>query len=450
MTPASEPVLTVSLIGGMRILTPAGKALRIKSKKARALMAYLLMAPQMRDTRGRLAALLWEDADDAHGRASLRQAVAALRQGLKDDDETYVLAGDRETLGLRSENFRCDALDIDNGAGSNVRGEFLSDLAGLSEPFEDWRRCEAARIESQLETAPAAKGGKRTTPQPDGIHKIRSGARARPSWILAASLAVAACVTAFLVLKNPARDRATITLVEEPGVSATAEPVASPPFRWQLEPEWRRQTAKARPELREAIAQCRRDQPDSETIITACTKLISALGNENPLRSSAFVNRATAHRWNGEYEASIADLENAFAADPAHYNALHGMAYNYFLIGDYQKALDFYARVRMMQPKHFMAIYRTGETYFAMDEYEKAADAFTQAIKDKDDSASSYLYRGRAYAALGRIGEAKRDFMKAATMEGEVRRDAEEAYAALLRRHDSGQGGEEIDPVREE
>jgi len=438
----STPVIEISTLGGFRAAWPSGAPLHIRSKKARALLACLVTAPQMRQSREYLAALLWEDSDGSHSRASLRQAIANLRRSLKDDDQTYVLTGDREMLALRPEHFRLDLSALSNGAAPPTHGEFLLDLAGLSEPFEDWRRAEAARLETMIEGLPPAQ------------HAIAVAARAAPVgpsggpvgdkvyWAAAAAVVVIAVGATFMALK-PATRTDDAESAQAAGSPDDAAMESRPLLRWQLEPQWRRKTAEEHPELKQAIEDCRSEQPESARIIAACTRLVDALDNSNPLRSSALVNRATAHRWNGDYAESNRDLETAFAADPSHYNALHGMAYNYYLMGDYQHALDLYARVREMQPKHFMAVYRTGETYFALGEYQKAVEAYTAAIENNRDSALAFLWRGRAYAELGEVEAAKRDYMQAATMNGEVRQQAEAAFAALPKAEVVAEGGDE-------
>lgn len=76
--------LVVELLGGLRILGADGREIRISSRKAQAVLACLALRPGTSFARERLASLLWDDSDPELGRASLRQALAALRRSLPD------------------------------------------------------------------------------------------------------------------------------------------------------------------------------------------------------------------------------------------------------------------------------------------------------------------------------------------------------------------------------
>src|SRR5215470_16486776 len=56
--------------------------LRISSRKACAMLAYLAMHPDRRASREHLATFLWGDRRDEHARQSLRQCLLTLRRDL--------------------------------------------------------------------------------------------------------------------------------------------------------------------------------------------------------------------------------------------------------------------------------------------------------------------------------------------------------------------------------
>src|SRR5438093_13141914 len=58
--------------------------IRLSTRKAGALLAYLAMSPDQTASREELAALLWGDCLDQQARHSLRQALASLRKELGD------------------------------------------------------------------------------------------------------------------------------------------------------------------------------------------------------------------------------------------------------------------------------------------------------------------------------------------------------------------------------
>ena len=80
--PAVPLLLQVSLFGPLRAVF-AGQEVRIRSRKARALLGYLLLTEGGEETRERLVGLLWSRSDEEKARASLRQVVHELREALE-------------------------------------------------------------------------------------------------------------------------------------------------------------------------------------------------------------------------------------------------------------------------------------------------------------------------------------------------------------------------------
>jgi DNA-binding SARP family transcriptional activator/TolB-like protein len=147
--------VSIRLLGPFSAETADGRVLSIRSRKARALIAYLAMKPDYWASREELATLLWGDRLDVMARQSLRQCLTSLRQDLRlapnllpVDGERILLAVDslavdaREIIALsRSSepNAICRAADL-------CRGEFLGDLRLEAEEFDSWRRREAERL----------------------------------------------------------------------------------------------------------------------------------------------------------------------------------------------------------------------------------------------------------------------------------------------------------------
>jgi DNA-binding SARP family transcriptional activator/TolB-like protein/Tfp pilus assembly protein PilF len=128
----------------------------IKSRKARALLAYLAMKPDGRAGREELATLLWGDTPDAQARHSLRQCLMSLRQDLHLVAPDLIDMG-RETIELRAQDLAVDARELLSvaasddpdelaGAAELWRGPFLCDLALDIEEFDAWRQREQERV----------------------------------------------------------------------------------------------------------------------------------------------------------------------------------------------------------------------------------------------------------------------------------------------------------------
>ncbi|HEY8266058.1 MAG TPA: BTAD domain-containing putative transcriptional regulator [Steroidobacteraceae bacterium] len=75
-------MLRLRLLGSFELRGPGDRPLKITARKTRALLAFLALQNGTRQSRERLAALLWEDADAELARSSLRQALTALRRAL--------------------------------------------------------------------------------------------------------------------------------------------------------------------------------------------------------------------------------------------------------------------------------------------------------------------------------------------------------------------------------
>lgn len=158
----------------LRLLTFGGLALegddpsvapRLRPPRL-ALLAVLAAAGERGSTRERLTGLFWPEADDEHGRHSLRQALYALRNELGEDP---VLTGSSLSLNprvLESDlaQFRAALLAGDRSrAAALYRGPFLEGfyLPGLPE-FERWVEQERTRLAQAVTAALQTLAGEAT------------------------------------------------------------------------------------------------------------------------------------------------------------------------------------------------------------------------------------------------------------------------------------------------
>lgn len=91
--------LVVELLGGLRVATDGGREIRITSRKAQALLVCLALRPGASHARDHLASLLWDDTDPELARASLRQALTALRRALPPE-AVAALVADAQSIAL--------------------------------------------------------------------------------------------------------------------------------------------------------------------------------------------------------------------------------------------------------------------------------------------------------------------------------------------------------------
>jgi DNA-binding SARP family transcriptional activator len=151
--------LSLALLGPFRARLGDGRALRIRRRKSRALLAYLALQPDEPQPREKLMALLWTEADPDRARHSLRQTLTALRQDLAPLGwADAVLAGDALCLDPRL--LRVDVADFERlargpdlhrleRAAAAYRGDFLEGLVTGEDTFETWLAAERDRLRGE-------------------------------------------------------------------------------------------------------------------------------------------------------------------------------------------------------------------------------------------------------------------------------------------------------------
>ena len=160
--------IRISLLGGFAAHSPEGDALKLPTRKAEALVAFLACRAGEPQPRDRLAALLWGDRGDQQARHSLSQALSSVRGAL--DDGSAIFVAEREAVALRPDVADVDVARLQGlGAGSALpdlrraarlyRGPFL-DGFNLREPaFEEWLDAGAGAAASAGARRPAEPGG---------------------------------------------------------------------------------------------------------------------------------------------------------------------------------------------------------------------------------------------------------------------------------------------------
>ncbi|MDD9944162.1 MAG: hypothetical protein OXU20_24170 [Myxococcales bacterium] len=151
-----EAPFTLRLMGGWRLSTPTRPRLRVTSRKARGLLAYLAHPPEARHDRQVLAALLWEDSDPWHARLSLRRALSDLRSHVAD---ALLCEGDRVWLSgsafeIDTQNFMratSDSSAVGSGQAALLYGgDFLAGLTVASRAFTHWQQLTRQRLHSRM------------------------------------------------------------------------------------------------------------------------------------------------------------------------------------------------------------------------------------------------------------------------------------------------------------
>jgi TolB-like protein/DNA-binding SARP family transcriptional activator/Tfp pilus assembly protein PilF len=134
------------LLGRLELSIEDGTSVRLSTRKAGALIAYLATTPGQTASREELATLLWGNCSDQQARQSLRQALLVLRKDLKQPDfirsntdriafqpgQWWVDASEFERLTKSS-----DRIELAQAAGL-FAGEFLAGFSLDEESFDEW------------------------------------------------------------------------------------------------------------------------------------------------------------------------------------------------------------------------------------------------------------------------------------------------------------------------
>ena len=151
--------LCVRLLGRFALIgkPKSGDTIKLSTRKAGALLAYLAMKDDHTASREELATLLWGSCSEPQARQSLRQALASLRKELQCSELLFFT--DNETVRLQPELWSVDAREFDeltkstisqelDRAGRLFGGEFLSGFNNINEEgFEDWLRTQRQRTQ---------------------------------------------------------------------------------------------------------------------------------------------------------------------------------------------------------------------------------------------------------------------------------------------------------------
>jgi len=154
------PPIRLRLLGRVEITDAAHQSVELTSKKALALLAYLLRHSGEPVQRDRLAGLLWTDTDNEFARTNLRQSLAVLRKALKHDATPSIL-NEGSSIRLAPGTLESDVLAFEAACddGSIVaceravelyRGKFLADIDLEPEAIQDWLLIERRRFEDRF------------------------------------------------------------------------------------------------------------------------------------------------------------------------------------------------------------------------------------------------------------------------------------------------------------
>jgi TolB-like protein/DNA-binding SARP family transcriptional activator len=206
-------VAKLTLFGGFEIRRAGGECIELPGQKERALLAVLAVRSGARQSRDKLAGLLWGGRGDKQARDSLKHSVSRLRRGLASITPMSVVA-DRQSVRLDPAAFAIDVTEFEQAlkegtpeaverATALYRGDLLEGFTIRDAGFEDWLAVERQRLRHSAEEALAKVMAQ----------SMSAGAKDR-----------AAAAARRLLLLDPLREAACRTLMQiEAGRAQTAQ-----------------------------------------------------------------------------------------------------------------------------------------------------------------------------------------------------------------------------------
>src|SRR5262249_21360782 len=107
--PAACRIARIHLLGPMRATSYLGDDILPRSKKGRALLGYLCLAPETKVARLRLAGILWDQTSDERARGSLRHALLDVCEAMGPLAAELISAG-RTAIRLNADACWIDAV----------------------------------------------------------------------------------------------------------------------------------------------------------------------------------------------------------------------------------------------------------------------------------------------------------------------------------------------------
>jgi tetratricopeptide (TPR) repeat protein len=103
----------------------------------------------------------------------------------------------------------------------------------------------------------------------------------------------------------------------------------------------------------------------------------------DPTSSWAHDLKAWTLNTQARFEEAIVEREGALALDPANVSAMHGMGFDYFFLGQYEKSLELFNKAIRLSPRDpLLQFMYTGKSwaYFGLKQYDRAIDSARRAI----------------------------------------------------------------------
>lgn len=144
--------LSLTLFAGFGLHDPSGASVRLPTRNAKSLLAFLAVQPGQPQSREKLMALLWSERSDKQARHSLNQTLVHLRKAVPETGGR-ILDSDRESITCVPGSVEVDALKFrelvaerPEEAMDLYKGRFLDGIGTREAAFEDWLSAQRSEL----------------------------------------------------------------------------------------------------------------------------------------------------------------------------------------------------------------------------------------------------------------------------------------------------------------
>ncbi|MBD2777730.1 serine protease [Iningainema tapete] len=137
-----------------------------------------------------------------------------------------------------------------------------------------------------------------------------------------------------------------------------------------------------------------------------------------PKYFAAYITRGTVYARMGNRQKFDEDFKQALRLKPDSAEIYSERGYAYSLLGETQKAIDDYTQAIRLSPQFAYQFYtERGIVRSTKEDHQGAINDYTEALKSRPTYVPAYMYRGYAYAKIGKRQESIRDFDKAVSLQ---------------------------------
>ena len=147
---------------------------------------------------------------------------------------------------------------------------------------------------------------------------------------------------------------------------------------------------------------------------------LSGLNSNKPMDASAFYNRGSVYKAQGDNALAIADYTEAIRLNPQRAITFYNRGKAYDAQGDTARSIADYNEAIRLNPQFVDAFNNRGKSYHAQGDHARAIADYNEAIRLNPQRAITFNHRGNAYDAQGDTARAIADYNEAIRLNPEL------------------------------